>query len=120
MSRSARRQVDFELSVRRRRQQSCASDVVGNRAHFDAGIGERRTKCFRSVENGVHDSVVAEVRPGVVHVEDGDVEAVAVGRRRRIAGADELEEIVVLVDIAFLHQRGHDASGMPCSVSEMM
>ena len=68
-------------------------------------------------EHGVNQRVVADVRPGVVHVEDGDVDAVAVRRRLGIRHADVFEEIVRLVDVASWHG---SRQMTPCSVSLMM
>ncbi len=120
MARPARADVELELPVGRRGENAASANVERKRAHLRARLDQRGAGYFSGVEDGVHDAVVAEVRPGVVHVEDGDVETVAIRRRRGVTDSDELEKIVMVVDVAFFHRRGQDASGMPCSVSEMM
>ena len=120
MSGAAGRDIDPESPVGIGGQETAAPHVIRNRADLDAGGDKQLARQFRGVENRVDDLIVAEVGPAMVHVEDSDVEAVAIGRRDRISDARVLEEIVSVVDIAFLHCVGHDASGMPCSVSWMM
>src|SRR5207245_6677404 len=120
MPRRAGSNVKCEPSVRIRRQQSSAPDVERNRAHLHAGADQGVARCLSSLEYRVDDGVVADVGPGVIHVEHGDVDPIPLGCGNGVAGADVLEEIVIAVDVASFHCTGHDASGMPCSVSEMM
>src|SRR5207245_11357039 len=120
MPRSARADVKREAPIRVGRQHSEAADVERNRAHLHSRFDESVARRLGSFENRVNDGVVADVRPGVIHVQYSDVDPIPLRRWNRIAGANVFEEIVIAVDVASFHCPDHDASGMPCSVSEMM
>ena len=120
MAGTAGADVEREAAVRTVRQESASPNVVGDRANFQAGVFQGGARSLGGLEDRVNDRVVADVRPGVVHVQHGDVDPASIGLRDGVRGSGVLKKIVGVVDVASGHCTGHDASGMPCSVSEMM
>src|ERR1700682_1901115 len=98
---SACANVEPEASVVRLGELECAPDVVRNDANLLPRGHESGTQLLGGVEHGVDDSVVTDVRPRVIHVEDCDVDAVGGRRGNGAVDANVFEEIVQVV--AFGH-----------------
>src|SRR5438132_8967783 len=117
MSRTARGEIKLEATARFRKEHA-AAHVVRQHAHFHSRLHQRIAPSLSGLQDRVNYGIVTDIGPRVVHVQDGNVDAVGVRGRLGIVDAGVLEEIVRVMDVA--HYAVPDASVMPCSVSEMM
>lgn len=98
--------VQPEAAVRRRWDLVPTSDVEGNCSDHPPLRGQRVASMLGRFENCVNQRVVTDVRPGMVHVEDGNVELGRIrGWKRPAVQAHVFEEIVFLMDIASFHRQ---------------
>ncbi len=82
VARTPRADVDREASARGVRNHVALPDLEGQGADAQPGRLEDGGQVAGGVLHGVHDRVVPEVRPAVVHVQDGDVDRGLVGGRQ--------------------------------------
>jgi len=59
-------------------------------------LTESLTRSGGSLQNRANDGVVADIRPGMIHVEHSDIESVTLDWRNRVDHSRVLKKIVVL------------------------
>jgi hypothetical protein len=81
-------EVDVEAPARRLGEHAVVAHREGDHAQGETRGGEPRQQVAARLQHGMDERVVAEVRPTVVEVEDGDVDDLVVDRRQVVRRLD--------------------------------
>ena len=80
--------IDHVTAAGRLRDSAAAANVVGQHAEAQAGRCEIRLQVADGILHPVHDGIVSEVGPAMMHVEHRDVDDVRIGRRQVAVALD--------------------------------